>query len=290
MSSWRRVPSQKRSPANLVIEPTENSGFFSNCTSRLEQIITYYNGITRPPTTIDSSQQFELYKPSDCPPEKSIIEQFFLEKVNGKISYFHPIMFQQKEQFTDYRKLPFKDIMPFVRRYFTPSQISDDIVIDLQKKYTIRPENTCVLFYRGNDKATETKLPPYEDYIARAQTILAKNPKTQFLIQSDETEFIEAMQKGLKNTFYFMDEIRHIRRSNTSVDLVNQEENYQYALQFLAIMNIMSRCQDVVCNSGNCSMWLVFFRGGVEGVQQYLDGNWLSGPLQPVISRRTSPA
>jgi len=273
MSSWRRVPSQKRAPATLTI--THNSGFFSNCSVRLQEIIKYYNGITRPPTTIDSSQQFAWYKPADCPPEKSIIEKFFLEKVNGKISYTYPIMFQQTDQFTDYRKLPLKDILPFVRRFFTPSDAIFTLVDDLQKKYTIKPDNTCVLFYRGNDKATETILPPYDDFIIRAKAIQAKNPKVQFLLQSDETDFLEAMQGALTNTFYFMDETRHIRRSNTSVDLVNQEENYQYALQFLAIMIIMSRCREIVFGSGNCSMWLVFFRGGTADIHQYLGGKWL---------------
>jgi hypothetical protein len=286
MSSWRRIPSQKRAPATLRIDPIENAGFFSNCSSRLEQILTYYNGITRPPTTIDSYQQFALYKPADCPPEQSIIEQFFLEKVNGKISFFHPIMFKQTDQFTDYRKLPLKDILPFIRRYFTPSSIIDDLVTDLLKKYTIKPDNTCVLFYRGNDKETETILAPYDDYLIRARAILAKNPKVRFLIQSDETEFIETMQANLPNTFFFADEIRHIRKSNTSVDLIKQEENYQYALQFQAIMIIMSRCRDIVFGSGNCSIWLLFFRGltdrdsPLEGIQQFLDGNWLSGPLR----------
>jgi hypothetical protein len=272
MSSWRRVPSQKRAPATLVIEPIENSDFFTNCSSRLEQILTYYNGITRPPTTIDSSQQFDLYKPADFPPEKSIIERFFLEKVNGKISYFHPIAFKQSDQFTDYRKLALKDILPFVRRYFTPSEAVNILAEGLQKKYAIKPDNTCVLFYQG--RTTDTTLHPYDDYIIRAREILARAPKTQFLIQSDETEFIQAMRADLPNAVYF--------QSDTSVDLVNQEEN---ALQFLASMVIMSRCREIVFGSGNCSMWLLFFRGlterdaPLEGIQQYLDGNWLSGPL-----------
>jgi hypothetical protein len=287
MSSWRRVPSQKRSPATLVVSSTENSGFFSECSFRLEKILEYYSGITRPPTTIDSSQQLGLYKPTDYPPEKSIIERFFLEKVNGKISFFHPIPFKQSDQFTDYRKLALKDILPFIRRYYTPSSAIDQIVEDLQKKYKIKSENTCVLFHRGNDKVTETTLPPYEDYLARARDILAKAPKTRFLIQSDETEFYEAMTAGLPdNSFHFTDEVRHIRRSDTSVDLVNKSENYQYALQFLAIMIIMSRCGEIVFGSGNCSLWLVFFRGSTEGIQQYLDGNWLSGPLAAINGRR----
>ena len=273
MSSWRRVPSQKRAPATLVV--THNSGFFSCCTVRLQKVIEYFSALTRPPTQIDSSQQFLWYKPADYAPEKSIIEQFFLEKVNGRISYTHPIMFQQSDQFSDYRKLPFADILPFVRRYFTVSAAIEQLVASLEKKYAIDYKNTCVLFYRGNDKATETRLAPYDDYLARAREILAKNPKTRFLIQSDETEFIDVM-RTLPGSFYFMDETRSISRCNTSVDLINKSENYEYALHFLAITIIMSRCSTVVFGSGNCSLWIVLFREGTAGIQQYLEGKWLT--------------
>ena len=269
MSSWRRVPSQKRAPATLVIN--SEGGFFSCCTVRLQKVIEYFSALTRPPTQIDSSQQFLWYKPADYPPEKSIIEQFFLEKVNGRISYTHPIVFQQSDQFSDYRKLPFADILPFVRRYFTVSAAIEQLVASLEKKYSIDYKNTCVLFYKANSQCAS-----YEEYLAQAKGILAQNPKTRFLIQSDETEFIEAMTAGLPTAFYFMDETRNIPRCTTHIDTVNLPENYEYALQFLAIMIIMSRCSTVVFGSGNCSLWIVLFRGGASRVQQYLGGKWLA--------------
>ena len=269
MSSWRRVPSQKRAPATLVI--SSEGGFFSCCTLRLEKVLEYFSALTRPPTQIDSSQQFALYRPSDFPPDKSIIEQFFLEKVNGRISFSHPIVFQQSDQFIDYRKLPLVDILPFVRRYFTVSAGIEQLVANLEKKYSIDYKNTCVLFYKANSQCAH-----YEDYLAQAKGILAQNPKTRFLIQSDETEFIEAMTAGLPTAFYFMDETRSIPRCATHIDTVNLPENYEYALHFLAAMIIMSRCSTVVFGSGNCSLWIVLFRGGTAGVQQYLEGKWLA--------------
>lgn len=64
-------------------------------------------------------------------------------------------------------------------------------------------ENICVLFYRGNDKITEIKLPSYSDYIGYAKRVQNENPKVLYLIQSDETEFIETMTKEFPNSFYF---------------------------------------------------------------------------------------
>ena len=273
MSSWRRVPSQKRAPATLVI--SSEGGFFSCCSVRLEKIIEYFSALTRPPTQIDSSQQFALYRPTvvqteaDSSSEK-FIEEFFVPKVNGRINFHHKIAFQQSDQFTDYRTLALVDILPFVRRYFTISAAIEQLVASLEKKYAINYKNTCVLFYKANSQCA-----PYEEYLARARGVLAQNPMTRFLIQSDETEFIDAMT-SLPNSFYFMDETRSIPRCSTSVDLVNPPENYQYALQFLAIMIIMSRCSSIIMGSGNCSLWVVLFRGGASGVQQYLGGKWLA--------------
>jgi hypothetical protein len=254
MSSWRRVPSQKRAPATLVI--SSEGGFFSCCSVRLEKIIEYFSALTRPPTQIDSSQQFALYRPSDFPPEK-FIEQFFVPKVNGRINFHHTITFQLSDQFSDYRTLPFADIVPFIRRYFTISAAIEQLVASLEKKYSIDYKNTCVLFYKANSQCA-----PYEEYLARARGVLAQNPMTRFLIQSDETEFIDAMS-SLPSSFYFMDETRSI-----------PTENYEYALQFLAIMIVMSRCSSVVLGSCNCSLWIVLFRGDANGIQQYLGGKW----------------
>ena len=60
-------------------------------------------------------------------------------------------------------------------------------------------ENICVLFLRGNDKATECNIPEYNEYIIEGKKILEKNNNIRFLIQSDETEFIETMKNEFKN-------------------------------------------------------------------------------------------
>lgn len=266
MSSWRRVPSQKRAPAILVI--SSEGGFFSCCSVRLEKVIEYFSALTRPPTQIDSSQQFLWYKSASYPPEKSFLEEFFLEKVNGRISFTHPIKFKQSDNLSDYRNLPLADILPFLRRYFTVSAAIEQLVATLEKKYAIDYKNTCVLFYKSGSQI------PYDEYLAQAKGVLARNPQTHFLIQSDEMEFIEAMSV-LPQGFYFIDEIRSIPRCSIHIDTVNPAENYEYALHFLAIMIIMSRCREIVFGSGNCSMWLVLFRGSTAGIHQYLGGKWL---------------
>lgn len=266
--SWLRGQQQKKKPATLIV--IHNSGFFSCCTVRLARIIEYFNKAAKLPDVVDSSVQFEWYKPT---PSRPIAHEYF-QTIPRPIKYTYPILFQQTDQFIDFRKIPFSSLQPFVIRYFSLTDQIKDIIAEIIKKYSVDFENTCVLFYRGNDKVTETALSGYEDYLVRARGILAKNPNVRFLVQSDESEFIDAMMV-LPNTFVFKDEIRHMKKASSSVDIVMPSTNYEFSKKFLAIVFIMSQCKDVICGSGNISLWITLYRGSCLGVQQFLEGKWL---------------
>jgi len=75
--------------------------------------------------------------------------------------------------------------------------------------------------------------------------------------------FIEELGKLYPDHILFSDEIRHIRKCDNTVDKVMPHMNYEFSKYFLAIVIIMSKCKHVVCGSGNISMWIAFFRGGI---------------------------
>jgi roadblock/LC7 domain-containing protein len=83
-------------------------------------------------------------------------------------------------------------------------------------------------------------------------------------------EFIERMLKEFPtNSFYFKDEIRVINKNNNiSVDKIDTFTNFLYSQYYLAITKIMSKCKYVVCNTGNCSLWITLFRGNADNVVQ----------------------
>jgi hypothetical protein len=108
-----------------------------------------------------------------------------------------------------------------------------------------------------------------------ANEIMIKNPNISFLIQSDETEFIEFMTiKFPNNSFYFKDEIRHMKKCNSTVDIEMRSEIKEFSKKYLAITIIMSKCKYIICGSGNCSMWILLYRGNNENVIQNLNGHW----------------
>jgi uncharacterized protein (DUF1330 family) len=175
---------------------------------------------------------------------------------------------ETEEQYSDFTHLNHTKLAPFLKRYFSPSNEIESIIDSIEYKYNIQYENTCVLFFRGNDKCTEMELPSYTQYILAAEQILKQHPNIRFLVQSDETEFLETMVSTFPNSVVFFDEIRHMRRNVNTVDRVFKSQNANMSLFYLAITYIMSRCKHIIFNRGNCSLWIALFRGNSDNIIQ----------------------
>lgn len=264
-----------------MLRITHNSGFFSCCSVKLYRIVRFINSRKRLPNVVDSSQQFKWYK-NDENKYTDITFDYF-ENYNNitDVNIIHPIDYHWNHQFKHYHDLAYQSITPLIKKYFSPSDEINQIVITMEKKYALLYENTCVLFYRGNDKNRETTKCGYDEYLNYANQLLEKNPKLVFLIQSDETEFIEFMtNKFPNNSFYFTDEIRHMEKCDSTVDIKMSHQNYEFSKKYLAITIIMSKCEYIVCGSGNCDIWIMLYRGNNKNVIQNLNGSWYNSAFE----------
>jgi hypothetical protein len=249
------------------LKTTHNAGFFSCCSVLLHLIVHFFNVYKKIPDFVDTEKTFEWYKPEGQ--ERDIYSDYFRVDSDLKIEYQGHVDYIEDYQFRNFRDIQFDKIVPFIRKFFGLSSDILSIVDELERKYNIDYENTCVLFLRGNDKSTECTIPDYSFYKEQIRGIQEKEPNIRVLIQSDETEFIEEMCRDISGAFCFKDEIRHIKKSNTTVDVVYKYLNYEFSKKFLAITWIMSKCKYVVCNYGNCSIWITFFRGHMNNVIEY---------------------
>lgn len=262
---------------NLYVD--HNAGFFSCCTICLELILDYFNQNKTCPKHVDTTKSFYWYKTQEeLENNVDIRSKYFIEDNAKQIKYIKDVYTTNEDteqQFTDFDKLNYQEIRPFIEKYFSPTYEINLIIEQMVRKYEIQYNNTCVLFYRGNDKAKEMTLPKYESLLEKGKELEKKYPSMQFLVQSDEAEFICAMRDAFStddrdsNTIIFQDEIRYIgRNAQTTVDHIFRDQNPTASKYFLAIMYIMSRCKYVVCGTGNCSMWITFFRGNCDNVIQ----------------------
>jgi hypothetical protein len=258
-----------------------NAGFFSCCTIKLGQIINYINNNLKFPDLVDSSHQFNWYK--ECQYEDITFNYFqHYDNINKTLNKKFPILnvnvnnnYISEYQFSVYQLIDFDRINPVITKYFSPSNNILNIIQDMEKKYNIDYNNICVLFYRGNDKNQETIICDYSEYLAYANKILKINPGILFLIQSDETEFINFISERFpNNSFYFNNEIRHIPKCNSTVDIILKDKNPIFSKYYLAITIIMSKCKYIICGSGNCSFWIILYRGNNNNVIQNLNNKW----------------
>jgi hypothetical protein len=250
----------------MSVISTHNGGFFSCCSLKLNDIVDYINSNSKLPNYVDSSNQFNWYKKEP----RDITYEYFEHYDNIKdISIHSPINYNHTHQYLNYSKLDY-NIIQVVKKYFSPSKLIINIIETIEQKYNLTYNNICVLFYRGNDKNRETKTCNYDEYLHYANLIMKKNANVLFLIQSDETEFIHFMsEKFPNNSFYFKDEIRHMNKCDNTIDICMKETNYEFSKYYLAITIIMSKCKYIICGSGNCSIWIMFYRGNNNNVYQY---------------------
>ena len=258
----------------MYITVAHKHGFFSCCSIILDNIAQFCNLYGVLPEYVDSSGSFDWYKPPGL--EGDITRHYFEPEHDDPIFQTElPIDFHHRHQWKDYKLLRYDQLGQLVREYFAPTAEIRGLVSDMESRYQIADyENICLLFYRGNDKTIETQLCGYDEFVEKARAVQAKNPGVRFLIQSDETEFIHRMSSEFPDSFYLKDDIRHMSKCVHSVDLVAPQYNYVFSKKYLAITILMGKCKHIICNTGNCSLWIMLYRGNADNVYQNFDGIW----------------
>ena len=103
----------------ISIHPYGNHfGFFSCCSIKLNDIVTFLNSNLKIPNTVDSFNLFMLYKKNF---NEDITYDFF-EHYNIKHNEIkYPINYHHSHQFQDYSNIDYKHIIPLIEKYFSPS-------------------------------------------------------------------------------------------------------------------------------------------------------------------------
>ena len=260
-----------------MIKITHNAGFFSCCSVKLNCIVDFINSNKSLPDIVDSSEQFRLYKK-----DKNIDITFdYFENYNmiTDVNIIHPIDYHNGHQMKNYSDLDYKSIGPLVKKYFSPSVEINEIVNNIENKYNIVHDNTIAVYYRGTDKYRETKLATFDEFYKQIIQIVNINTNIKILLQSDSAGFIDYINdKNLKNIVI----INENKSSYTNTGIHNEQShntNYYDMLNFLSTIIILSKCKYIICTSGNCSIWIMFYRGNNKNVIQYLEGTWYNSAL-----------
>ena len=256
-----------------MLRVTHNSGFYSCCTVRLNCIIKYYNTNNKFPDNVDSSEQFAQYKTNMS---EDISHYFFTENKSitednvKTVTTAH--ICDWVEQFCDYKNQSRLDeLKPFVERFFAITDHVKQFVDYFENKYQINYTNTCAIFYRGNDKAGEICQPSFLEMIEKAKQIQIEHPNIQFLLQTDVTEFVIEFKKHFENIIHFSEIPTISNNSNSAVQYcVPADYRLQAIILYNAAIRVISKCKYIICTSGNGELWIMLFRGHINGIYQHL--------------------
>jgi hypothetical protein len=259
---------------DTLIINSNSGGFFANCNIFLSNIITYFNNYQKMPLKITTNNLFFIYKLKSDEDMYNLL--FYIDSTD--IEYKKEIKFNNEgfeNQFSDYKLLNLDDTQPFFQKYFKPRPIILNNVDLLINTYNIDlNDEICGVFYRGNDKVTETQKPSYSEFILKAKELIENNNKLKFIVQTDELEFLKVFLKEIPNSIYFKEvpPICSSSSTNCSKQLKN-EYKLKHVIDFVSIIYIFSKLKYLITTSGNCEMFITFYRNNTNNSFQYLNKN-----------------
>lgn len=188
-------------------------------------------------------------------------------KIDRKLYCFYPELVH--DDFYNVLKNNMEVFSPYIKKYFTPSNIIMGIVDNFITKYDIDLQNTIAVHYRGTDKSPacvrDTSTIKY--VTDQLFNIIDKNPEIRVLIQSDEkriTEhFLEVCEKN--NIFYIKELPQSINK--IGVHIANKYNfRIEYGMNYLSSLILISKCKHIITHYGNGGFWSCLFRGTVDNV------------------------
>jgi hypothetical protein len=257
-----------------MLKITNGGNLFSSTNCRLEEIIWYFNKNHRLPEKVDTSALWRPYKTCET---DDLADTFFKPPTNQDIPYTGDVQFTfsgWEHQFSDYAKLNFAGLKPFVDKYFQFADTFERAEKYIINKYNLNPDNLACVMLRGNDKWKETNIPPYEEMINKAKQVAQANPGIRFLVQTDEKEFLDEFLKVFPGAVYVQEIPLRTRcrdNSHSSMPFVLPRPVLLETTWFFgAVVKIFSKSKYIITTSGNGEMWFAILRGNAKGIYQYL--------------------
>lgn len=258
-----------------TLQLTHSAGFFSCSTVGLLYILDFFNTNKKLPEVLDRSKQYTYYTSED----KNPAEYYFNESNKVNIGYETPVKITdepEEDQFSDYSKINYKEIAPFVLKYYTPSREVTDLTVSYKEKYNLDYNKLCAVYHRGTDKWTETPLADYEDFIQKAKQVQQNNPEIKFLVQTDENDFVRRFVEEFKESAIILEEVDRVDRNGPCVHFtIPSDKRTEHGLAYFASVLCLSKCKHLITHSGNGAMWCMFYRDGIDNVHQWLQDRWL---------------
>ena len=146
-----------------------------------------------------------------------------------------------------------------------------DKVDVLKSKYSLDPDKTISVLYRGTDKSTELVLAHPQDYLIVTQRLLEKNPDFKVLLQTDQTQVIQMFVEALGDKVVFFEETPSTTSNSVIWNLMEKSgvDSIEWSQWFDAALRCVSDCRYMINHTGNVAFFANLYRGSLDGVYQF---------------------
>lgn len=260
---------------------SHNSGFFSCYTVILYEILKYFNNHANSlPEKVDTSRTFGLYKYDENIDVTNIFFQHY-DNININIEkkkVTNSICMDGFQKY-NYKNLYYAELVPFIQKYFTPSEKIINIMDKLIQKYNLKFENCIALYYRGTDKFNETAIDSFDSYYKKLIEVISNDEKLQIIVQTDSAQFLDFM-KTKQNLNIIIIHENDVSYSNKGIhNEKSHAENFIDIQYFFSTILIFAQCKHIICSSSNVSVVMMFYRyiyrNNIENIHQNYNLKWL---------------
>ena len=243
-----------------------NCGFYSNEFQVFNSLLTLLShGII--PERIDYSLGFRHFKKD---PEQDIYPDFHEINSMVDVELYADVELPDSNKFEP-NLYDFHVYNQITDRFFGPSKNVLDKVDVLKSKYSLDPDKTISVLYRGTDKSTELVLAHPQDYLIVTQRLLEKNPDFKVLLQTDQTQVIQMFVEALGDKVVFFEETPSTTSNSVIWNLMekNGADSIEWSQWFDAALRCVSDCRYMINHTGNVAFFANLYRGSLDGVYQF---------------------
>jgi hypothetical protein len=252
---------------NTEIILKHEAGFFSLCTVTLEALLA--QGGKSSTHDVSWPAQNAWRNPTQC-------------GTNLFTQYFSPTMKMEGGGITKrpenpahgiYTDIDYNRLIPYINHFFQPSPIVLERKEFFKKKYSIIPEETIAVCYRGTDKWIEVSPIPPGYYWTQVRRLQKRNPHLRVMIQTDQQE---VLREGLKDFAPNVFNIEELPVTSGGIVMHNLDQekrgisNFDLGVNLLAAITLLSECHYVITHTGNVGYWIMLYRGHAKNTCQLI--------------------
>jgi hypothetical protein len=255
---------------NILIGRNEisNYGFFSTFTLLITAIMGTYNKYKKLPHDIDGRK---LLRNLSQDPNKDMYKHFFHIKEDVDIEFDTPmpVPYTNDDQHTVYSEKYINYYVKFFLKYF---EINDNIknkINELVEKYSIIPENTISVIYRGTDKWTDmggfNHISPAL-YMRLTKKLKEETPQYDVFIQSESSGINKVFNEAFGSKS--IQETLVSTKDGLPLFLHLDKNKLEWSEYYVASLIIHSKSKILITYTGNSSFFVYLSRGTTKNMYQ----------------------